>query len=161
MESQLSYFKSWKMMLWKCCTQYASKYGKLSSGHRTGKGQFSLVGCHFLLQCMKVKSESEVAQLCLTLSDPMDCSPPGSFVLGFSRQEPSGLLPCVALTTRGFQSPDRDGVSRTLLRGKWPAQERTKANKPKTKPWRWCPAELFKTLKDDAVKVLHSVCQQI
>ena len=38
---QLSYFKSWKMMLWKCCTQYASKFGKLSSGHRTGKGQFS------------------------------------------------------------------------------------------------------------------------
>ena len=37
MEFQLSYFKSWKMMLWKCCTQYASKSGKLSSGHRTGK----------------------------------------------------------------------------------------------------------------------------
>ena len=42
MEFQLSYLKSWKMMLWKCCTQYASKFGKLSSGHRTGKGQFSL-----------------------------------------------------------------------------------------------------------------------
>ena len=41
MEFQLSYFKSWKMMLWKCCTQYASKFGKVSSGHRTGKGQFS------------------------------------------------------------------------------------------------------------------------
>ena len=41
MKFQLSYFKSWKMMLWKCCTQYASKFGKLSSGHRTGKGQFS------------------------------------------------------------------------------------------------------------------------
>ena len=42
MEFQLSYFKSWKMMLWKCCTQYASKSGKLSSGHRTGNsGQFS------------------------------------------------------------------------------------------------------------------------
>ena len=41
MEFQLSYFKSWKIMLWKCCTQYASKFGKLSSGHRTGKGQFS------------------------------------------------------------------------------------------------------------------------
>ena len=41
MEFQLSYFKSWKMMLWKCCTQYASKCGKFSSGHRTGKGQFS------------------------------------------------------------------------------------------------------------------------
>ena len=38
------------------------------------------VGCHFLLQCMKVKSESEVAQSCLTLCDPMDCSPPGSSV---------------------------------------------------------------------------------
>ena len=41
MEFQWSCFKSWKMMLWKCCTQYASKCGKLSSGHRTGKGQFS------------------------------------------------------------------------------------------------------------------------
>ena len=41
MEFQLSCFKSWKMMLWKCCTQYASKFGKLSSGQRTGKGQFS------------------------------------------------------------------------------------------------------------------------
>ena len=41
MEFQLSYFKSWKMMLWKCCTQYASKFGKLSSGQRTGKCQFS------------------------------------------------------------------------------------------------------------------------
>ena len=40
------------------------------------------VGCHFLLQCMKVKSESEVAQLCPTLSNPMDCSLPGSSVHG-------------------------------------------------------------------------------
>ena len=38
------------------------------------------VGCHFLLQCMKVKSESEVSQSCPTLSDPMDCSLPGSSV---------------------------------------------------------------------------------
>ena len=45
------------------------------------------VGCHFLLQCIKVKSESEVAQLCPTLRDPMDCSLPGSSVHGFSRQE--------------------------------------------------------------------------
>ena len=41
MEFQLSCFKSWKMMLCKCCTRYASKFGKLSSGHRTGNGQFS------------------------------------------------------------------------------------------------------------------------
>ena len=40
------------------------------------------MGCHFLLQCMKVKSESEVAQSCLTHSDPMDCSLPGSSAHG-------------------------------------------------------------------------------
>ena len=40
------------------------------------------VGCHFLPQCIKVKSESEVTQLCLTLSDPMDCSLPGSSIHG-------------------------------------------------------------------------------
>jgi len=47
-----------------------------SPGKNTG------VGCHCLLQCIKVKSESEVAQSCPTLSDPMDCSPPGSSVHG-------------------------------------------------------------------------------
>ena len=47
-----------------------------SPGKNTG------VSCHFLLQCMKVKSESEVAQPCPTLSDPMDCSLPGSSVHG-------------------------------------------------------------------------------
>ena len=40
------------------------------------------VGCHFILQCMKVKTESEVTQSCLTLRDPMDCSPPGSSIHG-------------------------------------------------------------------------------
>ena len=40
------------------------------------------VGCHFLLQCMKVKSESAVTQSYPTLSDPMDCSPPGSSIHG-------------------------------------------------------------------------------
>ena len=47
-----------------------------SSGKNTG------VGCHFLFQCMKVKSESEVAQSCATLRDPLDCSLPGSSVHG-------------------------------------------------------------------------------
>ena len=47
-----------------------------SPGKNTG------VGCHFLLQCMKMKSESEVVQSCLTLCDPMDCSPPGSSIRG-------------------------------------------------------------------------------
>ena len=45
-------------------------------------GKSTGVGCHFLLQCMKVKSESEVAQSCLTLSNPMDWSLPGSSVHG-------------------------------------------------------------------------------
>ena len=47
-----------------------------SPGKNTG------VDCHFLLQCMKVKSESDVAQSCLTLSNPMDCGPPGSSIHG-------------------------------------------------------------------------------
>ena len=45
-------------------------------------GKNTRVCCHCLLQCMKVKSESEIAQSCRTLSDPMDCSPPGSPVPG-------------------------------------------------------------------------------
>ena len=47
-----------------------------SPGKNTG------VACHFLLQCMKVKSESQVPQSCPTLSDPMDCSLPGSSIHG-------------------------------------------------------------------------------
>ena len=45
-------------------------------------GKHTGVGCHFLLQCIKVKSESEVAQSCPTLRDPMDCSLPGSSIQG-------------------------------------------------------------------------------
>ena len=54
-----------------------------SPGKNTG------VSCHFLLQCMKVKSERDVAQSCLTLSDPMDCSPPGSAFPGSSASKES------------------------------------------------------------------------
>ena len=50
-----------------------------SPGKNTG------VSCHLLLQCMEVKSESEVTQWCSTLSDPMDCSLPGSSVHGISQ----------------------------------------------------------------------------
>ena len=52
-----------------------------SPGKNTG------MGCHFLLQCMKVKSEREVAQSCPTLSDPIDCSPPDFSIHGIFRQE--------------------------------------------------------------------------
>ena len=52
-----------------------------SPGKNTG------VGCHFLLQCIKVKSEREVAELCPTLSDPMDWAHQAPLSMGFSRQE--------------------------------------------------------------------------
>ena len=48
-------------------------------------GKNTGVGCHFLLQCVKVKSESEVSQSCPTHSDPMDCSLPGSSAHGISQ----------------------------------------------------------------------------
>ena len=59
-----------------------------SPGKNTG------VGCHFLLQCMKVKSESEVAQSCPTLSDPMDYSLPGSSIHGIFQAR---VLECGAI----------------------------------------------------------------
>ena len=87
-----------------------------SPGKNTG------VGCHFLLQCMKVKSQSEVAQSCLTLHDPMDCIPPGSSIHGILQAR---VLEWVAIAFSKI------------------------------------PAELCQILKDDVVKVLHSLCQQI
>ena len=60
-----------------------------SPGKNTG------VGCHFLLQCIKVKNESEVAQSYPTLSDPMDCSPPGSSIHGIFQAK---VLEWVAIT---------------------------------------------------------------
>ena len=62
-----------------------------SPGKNTG------MGCHFLLQCMKVKSESEVTQSCPALSDPMDCSPPGPLSMGFPRQEYWSRVPLPSL----------------------------------------------------------------
>ena len=63
-----------------CATPYTAAHQAPQSLGSPGKN--TGVGCHFLLQCMKVRSESEVAQSCLTLSDPMDCSLPGSSVHG-------------------------------------------------------------------------------
>ena len=75
MEFQLSYSKSWKMMLWKCCTQYASKFGKLSSGHRTGKGQFSLQSQRKAMPnnaqtTTQLHSSHMLVKSCSTLSKP-------------------------------------------------------------------------------------------
>ena len=68
-----------------------------SPGKNTG------VGCHFLLQCMKVKSESEVAQSCPTLHNPMDCSLPGSSVHGIF---PARALEWAAIAFRVYPSPN-------------------------------------------------------
>ena len=75
-----------------CCRQVASVVSDSVRPHRwqptrlpcpwDSTGKNTGVGCHFLLQCMKVKSESEVSQLCPTLGDPMDCSSPGSSAHG-------------------------------------------------------------------------------
>ena len=75
-----------------CCCEVTSAVSNSVRPHRRqptrlprprdSPGKNTGVGCHFLLQCMKVKSESEVDQSCLTLSDPMDCSLPGSSVRG-------------------------------------------------------------------------------
>ena len=74
-------------------------------------GKSTGVGCHFLLQCKKVKSESEVTQSCPTPSDPMDCSLPGSSVHGFSRQEYwSGVpLPSPPALADGFFTTEPPG----------------------------------------------------
>ena len=88
------------------------------SGKNTG------VACHFLLQGMKVKSESEVAQLYRTLSDPMDCSLPGSSVHGIVQARvlewvplpsPGWLAQCP--TKAAVNVPARASVSRFNLGG--------------------------------------------
>ena len=75
-----------------CCCLVASVLSDSAQPHRRqptrlpcpwdSPGKNTGVGCPFLLQCVKVKSESEVAQSCPTLCDPMDCSPPGSSIHG-------------------------------------------------------------------------------
>ena len=66
------------------CPTLCDPIGGSPSGSRPwdSPGKNTGVGCHFLLQCMKVKSESEVAQLGPTLRDPTDCSLPGSSIHG-------------------------------------------------------------------------------
>ena len=72
-----------------------------SPGKNTGEG------CHFLLQCMKVKSESEVAQSCPTLCNTIDCSLPGSSVHGIFKTR---ILEYIAIfSSRGYSQP-RDGT---------------------------------------------------
>ena len=102
MDFQLSYFKSWKMTLWKCCIWYVSEFGKLSSGHRTGKVQFSLQSQRKAMP-KNAQSESEVIQSRPTLCDPVDCSLPGSSVHGIFQ---AIVLEWIAISfSRGSSQP--------------------------------------------------------
>ena len=95
-----------------------------SPGKNTG------VGCHFLLQCMKVKSESEVAQSCPTLSDPMDCCLPGSSIHGIfqARVLQWGAIPtAVQMVTRSLWlknivAPSPGAKSFLCLKGLYPIE---------------------------------------
>ena len=69
-------------MLLKCCTQYVSKFGKLGSGHRTGKALFSFQSQRKAIPKNVQVQFSSVAQSCLTLCNPVDCNPPSSSVHG-------------------------------------------------------------------------------
>ena len=73
-----------------------------SPGKNTG------VGCHFLIQCVKVKSESEVSQSCPTLCDPMDCSLQGSSAHGILQ---AGILEWVVIPFSRGSSLPRDQTS--------------------------------------------------
>ena len=83
---------TWKRDYCCCCCYVASVVSDSVQPHRRqptrlphpwdSSGKNTGVGCHFLLQCMKVKSENEVTQSCPTPSDPMDCSLPGSSIHG-------------------------------------------------------------------------------
>ena len=94
-ETLCSYLELWiflHILGCRCCCSVASVVSDSVRPHRwqptrlprpwDSPGKNTGVGCHFLLQCMKVKSEREVAQSCLTLLDPMGYSLPGSSIHG-------------------------------------------------------------------------------
>ena len=88
-------------------------------------GKNTEVGCHFLLQCMKVKNESEVAQSCPTRHDPMDCSLPGSSIRGIFQARvlewiaiafsEARLLPTSLLHRRGLLGLPRERLYSTFM----------------------------------------------
>ena len=124
-----------------CCCQVASVVSDSVRPHSRqpiglhrpwdSPGKNTGVGCHFLLQCMKVKSESEVTQSSPTLSDPMDCSLSGSSVHGSFQarvlewgaivwslllllllSRVNGVRLCVTPQTAAHQAPPSLGFSR-------------------------------------------------
>ena len=91
-----------------------------SPGKNTG------VGCHFLLQCMKVKSQSEVAHLCPALSNPMDCSPPGSSVHGILQAR---VLQWGAISFSGRLCDWNQCINKDFIRGREDQDQRRQQGK--------------------------------
>ena len=82
MEFQLSCFKSWKVMLWKCCTHYASRFGKLSNGHRTGKVHFSFQSQRKAVQKEKRRVPPKLIMLLFVLPSTFHKGPYGTAAPG-------------------------------------------------------------------------------
>ena len=130
-----------------------------SPGKNTG------VGCHFLLQCIKVKSESEVAQLCLTLSDPMDCRLPGSSVDGIFQAR---LLEWVAISFSRGSSQPRGQTQVSHIAGRhftvWAAREALRLLLCKTQTpspyslWLPCLRELGVKDKGPSLQRINRIC---
>ena len=99
-------------------------------------GKNTEVGCHFLLQCMKVKGESEVAQSCPTLSNPMDCSLPGSSI------------------HRIFQARvlEWGPIAFSLVHGRRCKRSKQKAKSEKLKAWEWHNALLLALKLEGAMR---------
>ena len=115
MEFHLSYFKSWKMMLWKCNTQYASKFGKLSSGHRTGKDQFSFQSQRKAMPKNAQVQYSSVAHSRPTLCDPMDYNLLGFSIHGILQAR---ILDWIAISFSRGSSWPRDRIRVSCI-GRW------------------------------------------
>ena len=112
----LCYAKSLRSCLTLCDPIDGSPPGCTIPGNPPGKN--TGVGCHFLLQCMKVESESEAPQSCPTLHNPMDCSLPGSSIHGIFQAR---VLEWVAIA---FSETSAENLKRTAhLQGQRTAQQ--------------------------------------
>ena len=126
LDSQESDRNEWLTHTCCCCCEVASVVSDSVWPHRRqptrlpcpwdSPGKNTGVGCHFLLQCMKVKSESEVAQSCPTLHDPMDWSLPGSSIHGIFQARVLEWV-AIAFSTRGSSQPNYQ--TRVSCIGRW------------------------------------------
>ena len=116
-----------------------------SPGKNTG------VGCHFLLQCMKVKSESEVAQSCPTLSEPMDCSLPGSSIHGIFQARVLEWVPLPSplwvMSLQEWRNLDTD------VEGRWPWEDGTDWKDAYKTRNAWDHEQLEKTRKEPPLEL--------